>query len=113
MKKAFILIGAYLLGSFCGAVTGAVISSDAFRIIDVLGFMMMSPLFQFVSLATGFHTKNVVLGLFLIVICVGAMVMSVIWYYRSNSRWSIVTFSIPVFIASLQGAGLLNEAIAA
>ena len=63
MKKAFILIGAYIFASFCGAVTGAAISADSFRMMDVMGFMMMSPLFQFVSLATGFHTKQALPGL--------------------------------------------------
>jgi hypothetical protein len=113
MKKAFILIGAYIFASFCGAVTGVAISADSFRMMDVMGFMMMSPLFQFVSLATGFHTKHMVLGLFLIVIFVGVMIASVVWYYRTNRQWPIITFSVPVFIGSVQGAGLLYEAIAA
>lgn len=80
---------------------------------DILGFMMIAPLFQFVSLATGFNTKNAALGAFLLVICGGTVIASVIGYYRSDKKWPLATFAVPVFMASLQGAELVCEAIAA
>lgn len=113
MKKTGILLGLYLIASLSGALTGALVWADPFRTDDILGFMMMAPLFQFVSLLTGFNTKNVALGALLLLTCGGAVIASVIGYYRSRKRWPLATFAIPVFMASLQGAELVCEAIAA
>ena len=106
-------MGLYLFASFSGALAGALIWADPFRMDDILGFMMMAPLFQFVALLTGFNTKNVILGALLLVICGGTLIASVIGYYRSGRRWPLATFAAPVFVASLQGAELVCEAIAA
>ena len=113
MKKTGILLGLYLIASFSGALAGAMVWADPFRMDDILGFMMMAPLFQFVSLLTGFNTKSVALGALLLLSCVGIVIASVIGYYRSGRMCTLATFAAPVFVASLQGAELMCEAIAA
>ena len=113
MKKTGILLGLYLVASFSGALTGALAWAVPFRMDDIIGFMMMAPLFQFVSLLTGFNTKNVALGAFLLVTCGGIVIVSIIGYYRSGRRWSLATFALPVFVASLQGTEFVCEAMAA
>jgi len=113
MKKTGILLGLYLIASFSGALMGALAWADPFRMDDILGFMMMAPLFQFVSLLTGFNSKNVALGASLLLTCGGIVIVSMVGYYRTGRKWSLVAFAVPVFVASLQGAELVCEAIAA
>ena len=117
MKKAGILIGAYLVASLLGALTGALLWADPFRAHTILGFMVIAPLFQFVSLITSFNTYspavvNVMPGILLLVVCGGAMIGAAIMYCRSNRKWAVLAFAVPVFVASLQGAELYYEAIA-
>lgn len=113
MRKAGILLGVYLIASFSGALTGAVLRTDPFRMDDVLGFMIMCPLFQIISLVTGFNTNNLVLGVFLLAVCGSTAVVSIIGFCGSTRRWPLVTFAIPVFVASLQGVELFYEGLAA
>ena len=112
MKKAGILLGVYLIASFSGALTGAILWADPFRMDDILGFMMMCPLFQLVSLLTGFNTNNLILGIPLLAVCGSTAVISIIRFYRSTRKWPLITFAIPVFVASLQGGELFCEALA-
>jgi len=117
MKKALILAGAYMAASLFGALTGAILWPHPLPMLSVAGFMMMAPLFQLVTLVTSFNTqtpilKTPVLGIFLVLVFGGTMMASAIWYYRSNRKWAVLTFGIPVFVASLPGAALFCQVMA-
>lgn len=113
MNKIITLTAAYFASSFLGAIAGVLLSSGTSRMEDVVSFMIMCPIFQFVALWIGFQEHFSIFGFCLLIIFVGVMLISAKWYYRTGRLFAVVIFSIPPFVASLPGSALFYKAMSA
>jgi len=120
MKKALILIGAYVSATVSGGLLGAGIWPEPSRLSDLPGFLIMAPLFQFVAAlcsltctAPGpdYSGANPVPPVLLFIALLLAVV-STIWYWRTRKKLALLAFGLSVVLLSLPGTNMLYAAIA-